>query len=123
MSVQCEDFLDYAKRFLAKDPCTEMDRRNSSSRAYYYLFHKSKKKFKQDPRTNFNDTGDDHEECINFLRLINELTLANRFHYCRKRRLDADYKINKSFSKYKSDDQIKEIESIAQKIDEIIDEI
>lgn len=118
MPVHYNEFLDCAKQFLEGNNPTEMELRNSSSRAYYYLFHKIRETFRGHSEAHFRNGTGDHEEALKFLRRIGELTLANRFHYCKAKRQKADYDINESLTETEAEDQISEVEGIGRKIDE-----
>lgn len=118
MPVHYNEFLDCAKQFLVGNNPTEMELRNSSSRAYYYLFHKIRERFRGHSEARFRNRTGDHEEALKFLVRIGKLTLADRFHYCKAKRQKADYDINESLTETEAEDQISEVEGIGRKIDE-----
>jgi len=116
MPINYDEFLNCAYQFIQKGNPTEMDLRNSTSRAYYYLFHKIRETFRNHPKANFKDGPGDHKQIVVFLIKINKGILANRVHQCYNLRNTADYEIKAFFSRKKADEQLKEVKSISKQI-------
>lgn len=116
MPVNYDEFLNCAYQFIQRGNPTEMDLRNSTSRAYYYLFHKIRETFRDHPKANFRDGPGDHKQIVVFLIKINKGILANRVHQCYNLRNIADYEIKVLFSRKKAYEQLKEVKSISKQI-------
>lgn len=96
--VNPEDFLrsaenSYNRVFADQD---HIELRNCISRAYYYIFHYSRKRFLHHPQARFSSTSriKHHEEVVHFYHRINESTIANRVFSMRKARNKSDYDLH-----------------------------
>lgn len=118
MPIHYDEFLNCARQFL-QQAGAEIDLRNCSSRAYYYLFHKVRETFRHHKEAHFHNGMGDHEEALKFLLRIDQRPLADRFLGCLRRRENADYDINDPFSQTKAQDQLSEVEAVAREIDNV----
>jgi len=121
--VDPDDFLKFTE-----DLYSQIDSENDSilvrnciSRSYYYIFHKSRTKFKNDSRTNFSTypNSEQHREIVNFFHNINHHDIANKIKRFRQKRNDADYELEMSFNKNDANSWIKTAKQLNGRISRI----
>lgn len=106
--INYNDFLILAEQLVNDAPSNDSaEVRSSISRAYYYVFHSGRERFRAHPKASFRDGPEDHRELIDFLRRIGKSTLSDQIRKFRERRNTADYDLNKDFNKHHGEDCIK----------------
>ncbi|VEB71510.1 Uncharacterised protein [Providencia rustigianii] len=102
----------------------EVEYRNCARMAYYSMLHLSKQLVeKNDVEIDMTDVHGTHEITIRKLMAINSdiaAKLANNLISCRKTRVKADYKIEKSFTKNDAYTVLRKAEKVASEAKEML---
>lgn len=125
MAIEPLAFLESAKSDLMSEK--EMDWRNASSRAYYAAYHQALRMANKlcPLHSCCNDKRGSHEHLIchiNYSGIEKLKVVVRLLDQCKRRRAEADYKIDHNFGKKMAEEQCYEVNRLIEKISRFVAE-
>jgi uncharacterized protein (UPF0332 family) len=110
-------FLTLGKELIENEPVTEVKIRTSISRGYNYAFHHVRENCRSHPDSHFNNGKGDHREAIEFLKRIEQGTLASHLLSLTDKRNNAEYDLKLNYKKEKAIEYIDDAEDFVGRFD------
>ena len=124
--IDYNEFLTCAEAFYTascpyNDDTDNIVVRNCISRAFYYVFHHIRERFRKHPKANFDKfpNQEQRKAIVDFFNDIHESKLASRFLNLNRKRNIADYDIDKEVIKSDAEVYLKEVRTFVERTNRI----